>query len=146
MGSRSIAASRVSQCGDQLGYPSITRDSAEVALGFEHAGRGPAQNHRAACQCFTRHAVSLTRLNRFSIAPGEWQTTFRIITTSANRLVEPIHTRMPVILDETAADDWMNPREPDPHSLERLLVPAADDLLVVRPASPLVNSAKNEGQ
>ena len=29
--------------------------------------------------------------------------------------------------------------------LKRLLVPASNDLLVVRPASPLVNSVKNEG-
>ena len=77
--------------------------------------------------------------------PGQWQTTFTIITTSANRRLEPIHNRMPVILDEAAADDWMNPREPDPRALKRLLVPAADELLVTRPASPLVNSAKNEG-
>jgi putative SOS response-associated peptidase YedK len=78
-------------------------------------------------------------------APGEWQTTFTIVTTAANRLLEPIHNRMPVILDEAAADDWMNPREHDPRSLKRLLVPAAADLLAVRPASPLVNSVKNEG-
>jgi putative SOS response-associated peptidase YedK len=77
--------------------------------------------------------------------PGEWQTTFTIITTSANRLLEPIHNRMPVILDEAGAADWMNWREPDPLSLKRLLVPAPDNLLVVRPASPLVNSVKNEG-
>ncbi len=82
--------------------------------------------------------------------PGEWQTTFTIITTAANRTLEPIHSRMPVILDETGAADWMNLREPGPLSLKRLslkrlLVPAPDDLLVVRPASPLVNSVKNEG-
>ncbi len=77
--------------------------------------------------------------------PGEWQTTFTIITTAANRKIEPIHDRMPVILDEAGAADWMNWREPDPLSLKRLLVPAPDDLLVVRPASPLVNSVKNEG-
>ena len=52
---------------------------------------------------------------------------------------------MPVILDEAGAADWMNLREPDPRSLKRLLAPAGNDLLVVRPASPLVNSAKNEG-
>jgi len=68
-----------------------------------------------------------------------------IITTSANRLLEPIHNRMPVILDEAGAADWMNWREPDPLSLKRLLIPAPGDLLVVRPASPLVNSVKNEG-
>jgi putative SOS response-associated peptidase YedK len=39
----------------------------------------------------------------------------------------------------------MNSREPDPLSLKRLLVPASSDLLSVRPASPLVNSVKNEG-
>jgi hypothetical protein len=77
--------------------------------------------------------------------PGEWQTTFTIITTAANRALEPIHNRMPVILDEAGAADWMNAREPDPLSLKRLLRPAPDDLLVVRLASPLVISVKNEG-
>jgi putative SOS response-associated peptidase YedK len=77
--------------------------------------------------------------------PGKWQTTFTIITTAANRTLEPIHNRMPVILDEAGAADWMNWREPDPLSLKRLLVPAPEDLLVVRPASPLVNNVKNEG-
>jgi putative SOS response-associated peptidase YedK len=77
--------------------------------------------------------------------PGEWQTTFTILTTAANRTLEPIHNRMPVILDEAGAADWMNLREPDPLSLKSLLVPAPDDLLLVRPASPLVNSVKNEG-
>ena len=77
--------------------------------------------------------------------PGEWQTTFTIITTAANRTLEQIHNRMPVILDEAGAADWMNLRESDPLSLKRLLVPAPDDLLLVRPASPLVNSVKNEG-
>src|SRR6202167_6589603 len=77
--------------------------------------------------------------------PGEWQTTFTILTTAANRLLEPIHNRMPVILDEAGAADWMNLRGPDPVSLRRLLVPAPDALLLVRPASPLVNSVKNEG-
>jgi putative SOS response-associated peptidase YedK len=52
---------------------------------------------------------------------------------------------MPVMLGERAAEDWMNPRERDPLSLKRLLVAASSDLLPVRPASPLVNSVKNDG-
>src|ERR1700726_717667 len=48
--------------------------------------------------------------------PGEWQTTFTIITTAASRTLEPIHNRMPVILDEAGAADWMNLREPAPVS------------------------------
>jgi hypothetical protein len=43
---------------------------------------------------------------------------------------EPIRQR-----GHAGADDWMNLREPDPLSLKRLLIPAPDDLLVVRPAS-----------
>lgn len=77
--------------------------------------------------------------------PRTWETTFTIITTAANRMMEPIHKRMPVLLDEAGAADWMNPREPDPLSLKRLLVPAAEDLLQMRSASSLVNNVKNEG-
>jgi putative SOS response-associated peptidase YedK len=39
----------------------------------------------------------------------------------------------------------MNPLERDPLSLKRLLIPAPDDALIATPASPLVNSVKNEG-
>lgn len=77
--------------------------------------------------------------------PGEWQRTFTIITTAANALLKAIHDRMPVILDEGAAEDWMNPRERNPLSLKRLLTPAPADLLLMQPASPLVNSVKNDG-
>jgi putative SOS response-associated peptidase YedK len=52
---------------------------------------------------------------------------------------------MPVVLDEKAADDWMNPKEANPLSLKRLLVPAPADLLAMKPMSPLVNSVKNDG-
>ena len=71
--------------------------------------------------------------------------TFTIVTCPANAAIAAIHDRMPVVLDERAAEDWINPREPDPLSLKRLLVPAAADLLELRPASPLVNSVKNDG-
>ncbi|MGA7568349.1 MAG: SOS response-associated peptidase family protein [Terriglobales bacterium] len=71
--------------------------------------------------------------------------TFTIVTCAANAAIAEIHDRMPVVLDERAAEDWMNPQEKDPLSLKRLLVPASSDLLSVRPASPLVNSVKNDG-
>jgi putative SOS response-associated peptidase YedK len=76
---------------------------------------------------------------------GEWETTFSILTCASNAVVSPIHNRMPVILSDRDADDWMNPREADPLSLKRLLVPAPDDLLTMQPASPLANNANNEG-
>jgi hypothetical protein len=39
----------------------------------------------------------------------------------------------------------MNPGEKAPLSLKCLLVPRVEDVLVVQPASPLVNSVWNEG-
>ena len=73
------------------------------------------------------------------------EVTFTIVTCAANEVIGEIHDRMPVILDERAAEDWMNSREKDPLSLKRLLVPAPSELLVMQPASPLANSVKNEG-
>jgi putative SOS response-associated peptidase YedK len=52
---------------------------------------------------------------------------------------------MPVLPDDRAANDWMNNLERDPRSLKRLLVPAPDDALMTSPASPSVNSVKNDG-
>jgi len=71
--------------------------------------------------------------------------TFTIITCPPNRVIASIHDRMPVILDEGAAEDWMKPREPQRSSLKRLLIPAPDDILLMTPASSLANSVKNDG-
>ena len=78
--------------------------------------------------------------------PNRPELTFTIITCDANETVAPIHDRMPVILTDRDAEDWMNPRESDPARLQRLLVPAPTDLLIATPASPLANNARNEGK
>ena len=75
---------------------------------------------------------------------GVWQTTFTILTTSANAVLESYHDRMPVILADRDADDWMDPRAPDPHALKRMLVPAPDELLIATPVSPDVNNVDND--
>lgn len=76
-------------------------------------------------------------------SPDEWERTFTIITTTPNDLMEPIHDRMPVILEEDAVDDWMYQRQPA-GALMELLAPARDGLLVARPVSSRVNSVKND--
>jgi putative SOS response-associated peptidase YedK len=76
--------------------------------------------------------------------PGEWEPTFTIVTTDANSAIEPVHNRMPVILPEQAADEWLNPRQDNQTSLSALLVPAGDDLLTSTRVSPRVNSVKND--
>src|SRR5439155_12231362 len=76
-------------------------------------------------------------------APGEKERTFTIITTTPNLLIEPIHNRMPVILDDAAIDDWLYARSSE-SSLIDLLRPAREDLLVGTPVSTRVNSVKND--
>jgi putative SOS response-associated peptidase YedK len=71
--------------------------------------------------------------------------TFTIITCDANATIAAIHNRMPVILSDRDAEDWMNPAESNPISLKRLLVPASDDLLDIQTASTLANSTRNDG-
>lgn len=77
--------------------------------------------------------------------PGQYETTFTIITCPPNAVMASIHNRMPVILSYKDAEDWMNPREEHPLDLKRLLVPAPEDLLVTQRVSPIVNNVRNEG-
>ena len=78
--------------------------------------------------------------------------TFTILTTDANATVAPVHDRMPVILDDSAADDWLfagtrtdSARAArDPETLRRLLRPADAGALVGTPVSPRVNSVRHD--
>jgi putative SOS response-associated peptidase YedK len=63
------------------------------------------------------------------------EVTFTIVTCTASATIAEIHDRMPVVLDERAAEDWMNPRERNPLSLKRLLVPAPPICSLRRPAT-----------
>jgi putative SOS response-associated peptidase YedK len=78
-------------------------------------------------------------------SPNQAEATFTIVTCAVNATIAAIHNRMPVILDEGGAEDWMNPREKEPLSLKRLLVPAPADLLTIQQASSLANSVRNDG-
>ena len=75
---------------------------------------------------------------------GVWETTFTILTTTANALLASYHDRMPVILADREADDWMDPRAPAPRALKRFLVPAPTDLLIATSVSPDVNNVDND--
>lgn len=70
--------------------------------------------------------------------------TFTIVTTQANVLLEPIHDRMPVIVDACDAEAWLSPSNTDAHALQGLLEPADPSGFRARPVSTLVNSPKND--
>lgn len=70
--------------------------------------------------------------------------TFTIVTCAANALISEIHDRMPVVLDERAAEDWMNPRGRNPLPLKRLLAPAPPDLLEMGHATRVIAREQRE--
>jgi putative SOS response-associated peptidase YedK len=76
---------------------------------------------------------------------GEWLRSCAIVTTAANEVLAPLHDRMPVVLEERDRDAWLNPTAGDLDSLDRLLVPASNDVLTLYPVSSAVNSADNDG-
>jgi putative SOS response-associated peptidase YedK len=69
---------------------------------------------------------------------------FSILTTSANRIMRAIHDRMPVILDNSSEEDWLDPETHERKALEEILQPCPNEWLTVVEVSPLVNSAKND--
>jgi putative SOS response-associated peptidase YedK len=54
---------------------------------------------------------------------GEVIETCTIITTEANKVLEPVHNRMPVILKPEAYDLWLDEKEKNTDRLQKLLVP-----------------------
>ena len=68
---------------------------------------------------------------------------FSILTTAANRFMREIHDRMPVILDRSRLEDWLNPEIHEREILEELLQPCPDEWLSATEVSSLVNSPRN---
>jgi putative SOS response-associated peptidase YedK len=64
------------------------------------------------------------------------------LTTEANRLVAPIHNRMPVILHPDDEAIWLNP-EATPAQAQACLKPFPAHLLRIAAVSPKVNSPAN---
>ncbi len=72
---------------------------------------------------------------------GKLQSCCTIITTRANKLIAPVHDRMPVILPPSAIDAWLDPKckETSP-----LLQSYPDDAMAWYPVSDAVNSPRND--
>jgi putative SOS response-associated peptidase YedK len=71
--------------------------------------------------------------------------TFTIITTSPNKLLEPIHDRMPVILTREAYGDWLDTGPDEPAKLLGLLKAYPDREMEAYRVGLEVNSPKNDG-
>jgi putative SOS response-associated peptidase YedK len=75
---------------------------------------------------------------------GEEIESCTILTTTANEMMQPIHDRMPVILDSEGEKEWLNPRSA-PDSLRAVLVPFASDQMEAYAVELYVNNAKDQG-
>jgi putative SOS response-associated peptidase YedK len=77
-------------------------------------------------------------------AGGEPLESFTIITTHANRLMAPLHHRMPVILGEDLLGEWLAPHPLSRPRLESVLRPCDPDRLEAFEVAPVVNSPAND--
>lgn len=75
-------------------------------------------------------------------AGGEIINSFSIITTVPNKLMAPIHNRMPVILLPEHEKMWLD--DTNETDLQKLLKPYPAELMTAFPVSTLVNSPKND--
>ena len=71
--------------------------------------------------------------------------TCAIITTDANKLLAPIHNRMPVILDPDDEALWLDRGPIAPVKVLPCLRPSPSDRMEAIPVSSLVSSPDNEG-
>lgn len=67
-----------------------------------------------------------------------------IITTDANALMVPIHTRMPVILAPSDYAAWLDPANTNTEALRALLRPAEADGMIAYAVSRAVNSSRGD--
>lgn len=66
-----------------------------------------------------------------------------ILTTVANELLQPIHERMPVILNPKDYDLWLDPQVQTSEPLHQVLCPYPAPAMTAYPVSTLVNKAQH---
>ncbi len=69
--------------------------------------------------------------------------TFCVLTTEANELMAPVHDRMPIILDEAAAQTWLDLDRAG--NAPEILRPYPAEKMLARPVDTFVNKIGNEG-
>ena len=73
---------------------------------------------------------------------GEALETFTIVTTDPNELMEPLHNRMPVILEPRDYGRWLEPGDPAQPPVD-LLRPFPAEKMVAWPVSDRVGNVRN---
>ena len=71
-----------------------------------------------------------------------WLRSCAIVTGPPNEIMVPIHNRMPVVLPESAWEQWLDPDNHDVEALTQLLVPAPAEWFEAYAVSTSVNNAR----
>ena len=66
-----------------------------------------------------------------------------MITTDPNEVMVQFHDRMPVILDRSDWDAWLDPDVP-PEAVQSLVRPCPAEWIQAERVNPVVNNARNE--
>ncbi len=80
---------------------------------------------------------------RWQAPEGEVIESCTIITTEANELMNPIHKRMPVILNSEDYQLWLDPQVTEKEKLQPLLTPYNSEMMKANPVSKKVNNPRN---
>jgi putative SOS response-associated peptidase YedK len=80
---------------------------------------------------------------RWQPKEGEGLETFTILTTDPNELTEPVHNRMPVILERRDYDRWLAIGDPARPPVD-LLRPYPAEKMLVWPVSERVGNVRND--
>ena len=83
---------------------------------------------------------------RWRGAEGKTVVSCAIITTEANATLNPIHHRMPVLLDDHQFESWLDPRLTDSGELSGMLLPYTHEPMAAYPVSTFVNKASNNDE
>jgi putative SOS response-associated peptidase YedK len=75
---------------------------------------------------------------------GETIKSFTIITTNANKLLAPLHDRMPVVIAPDRWAEWLGERPLPTNTLNDLLKPYADNAMAFWPVDRRVGNVKND--
>jgi putative SOS response-associated peptidase YedK len=60
-------------------------------------------------------------------------------------LMQPLHDRMPVILNPSTYENWLDPTQHDPDPLQALLCPFPSEEMKAVAISTYVNNPRNQG-
>ncbi len=84
--------------------------------------------------------------DEWSDASGNVLRTYTIVTTTPNKEMSNIHTRMPAILNKQQMDLWLEPTELSREQAEAILSPAPDGTVQMVKVSTKVNNAHNNSE